>query len=119
FYMRPGECLIHGDYFPGSWLRTHDGIKVIDLEFGFFGLPELDLGMMTAHLHLARCEGWIVETATATYQAACPVDLDLTRRFAGVEIMRRLIGVAQLPLPYGLEEKQRLLEMSREMVTSL
>jgi len=75
--------------------------------------------MMSAHFHLARCPGWVVENAIAAYRAARPVDLDLARGFAGIEIMRRLIGVAQLPLCYGLEEKQRLLEMSREMVKAL
>lgn len=36
--------------------------------------------------------------------------------FAGVEIMRRLIGVAQLPVRYGIEEKRRLLDLSRKLV---
>jgi 5-methylthioribose kinase len=82
-------------------------------------LPELDLGMMSAHFQLARCPGWVVENAIAAYCAARPVDLDLARGFAGIEIMRRLIGVAQLPLCYGLEDKQRLLQMSRQMVMGL
>jgi 5-methylthioribose kinase len=115
-YLNAGECLIHGDYFPGSWLRLGQGIRVIDLEFGFFGLPELDLGMMAAHFHMARCPGSVVENALAAYRAASPMNLDLVLGFAGVEIMRRLIGVAQLPLRYGLEEKQRLLDMSRQLV---
>jgi len=115
-YLNAGQCLIHGDYFPGSWLRLSQGVKVIDLEFGFFGLPELDLGMMAAHFHLARCPKSVAENATSAYRATCPMDLDLARGFAGVEIMRRLIGVAQLPLEYGLDEKQHLLEMSRQMV---
>jgi 5-methylthioribose kinase len=118
-YLSAGECLIHGDYFPGSWLRSSQGIKVIDLEFGFFGLPELDLGMMSAHFHLALCPGSVVENALAAYRAARPLDLDLVRGFAGVEMMRRLIGVSQLPLRYGLEEKQRLLDVSRQMVKGL
>jgi 5-methylthioribose kinase len=118
-YLNAGQCLIHGDYFPGSWLRLNEGIKVIDLEFGFFGLPELDLGMMTAHFHLARCSDWVVENAMKAYRAECPIDLDLARGFRGAEIMRRLIGVAQLPLQCGLEEKQHLLEMSRRMVMNL
>lgn len=107
-YLGAGQCLIHGDYFPGSWLRTSDGVKIIDPEFCFFGLPEFELGVMIAHLHLARCPDSLA--------APSIVNGNLIRSFAGVEIMRRLIGVAQLPLPYGLEEKQRLLELSQRMV---
>jgi len=117
-YLGAGQCLIHGDYFPGSWLGTSQGVRVIDPEFCFFGRPEFELGVMTAHLHLALCPAELGEDVMRIYRAAgAGADLDLTRQFAGVEIMRRLIGVAQLPLPYGLEEKQRLLEMSYRMVT--
>jgi 5-methylthioribose kinase len=117
-YLGVGQCLIHGDYFPGSWLGTSQGVRVIDPEFCFFGRPEIELGVMIAHLHLALCPAELGEDVMKIYRTAgAATDLDLTRQFAGVEIMRRLIGVAQLPLPYGIEEKQRLLEMSYRMVT--
>ena len=32
--------------------------------------------------------------------------------------MRRLIGVAQLPLSHGIEEKRRLLELSHDLVAA-
>ena len=38
------------------------------------------------------------------------------RQIAGVEIMRRLIGVAQLPLGYGIDKKRELLELSQKLV---
>jgi 5-methylthioribose kinase len=115
-YLGPGQCLIHGDYFPGSWLRTSEGVKIIDPEFCFFGLPEFELGVMIAHIHLARCPESFANRVMETYQPGRAIDSNLIRNFAAVEIMRRLIGVAQLPLPYGLEEKQRLLELSQRMV---
>jgi 5-methylthioribose kinase len=116
-YLGAGQCLIHGDYFPGSWLGTSEGVRVIDPEFCFFGQPEFELGVMIAHLHLALCPAELGQDVMRIYRAAgADADLDLTRQFAGVEIMRRLIGVAQLPLPYGLQEKRRLLEMSYRMV---
>ena len=37
-------------------------------------------------------------------------------KLAGVEIMRRLIGYAQLPIGYGLQVKRELLELSRTLV---
>jgi 5-methylthioribose kinase len=115
-YLGAGQCLIHGDYFPGSWLRTSDGVKIIDPEFCFFGLPEFELGVMIAHFHLARCPESLANRVMETYQPGSAIDSNLIRNFAGVEIMRRLMGVAQLPLPYGLEEKRHLLELSQRMV---
>ena len=29
-YLEDGETLVHGDYFPGSWVRTGAGVAVID-----------------------------------------------------------------------------------------
>ncbi len=37
-YLQDGLYLLHGDYFPGSWLQTDHGIKIIDPEFGFLVL---------------------------------------------------------------------------------
>ncbi len=103
-YLTDGPSLVHGDYFPGSWLRTAGGIRVIDPEFCFLGTPAFDFGVLIAHLHLAR-------------QRAELADVDSTAKaFAGVEIMRRLIGVAQLPLDADLDEKRELLALSKRLV---
>lgn len=115
-YLGEGRCLIHGDYFPGSWMRTEAGVRIIDPEFCFWGVPEFDLGVMLAHCILAR----LPEAQIKGWQDRYPLAYSpLVRSFAGVEVMRRLIGVAQLPLPYGLDEKIRLLELSRRMVFEL
>ncbi|MDQ2899083.1 MAG: phosphotransferase [Acidobacteriota bacterium] len=111
-----GPCLLHGDYFPGSWLNARDLVWVIDPEFCFFGPPEWDAGVMLGHLHLAGCAPNLIASISRLYAAAAPLDRRLTLRFAGVEIMRRLIGVAQLPLAIGLKEKARLLDLSRKLV---
>ncbi len=113
-FLHEGRCLLHGDYFPGSWLRTSAGVKIVDPEFCLFGVPEWDVGVMLAHLELARCPAALAQDVLARYCG--DADAGLTRQFAGVEIMRRLIGVAQLPLPYGLPEKTRLLDLSYQMV---
>jgi 5-methylthioribose kinase len=115
-YLGDGQCLIHGDYFPGSWLRTNDGVKIIDPEFCFFGLPEFELGVMIAHLHLAACPESLADRVLKTYRPSSMLDHNLLLNFAGAEIMRRLIGVAQLGLPLGLEEKRHLLDLSQRMV---
>jgi 5-methylthioribose kinase len=114
-YLADGRCLVHGDFFPGSWFRTAAGIRVLDPEFCFAGAREFDFGVMLGHLALARTERRLADRVAAAC-AEAGLDAGLAVRFAGVEIMRRLIGVAQLPLPYGLDEKRMLLDRSRSFV---
>ena len=109
--------LIHGDLFLGSLLRAPGGeIMLIDPEFSFGGEPEFDLGVFYAHLILsghddATLDRWLAQTVGAAGR-----DATFTRHYAGVEIMRRLIGVAQLPLALPLPAKAALLARSRELV---
>jgi 5-methylthioribose kinase len=126
-YLADGDVLVHGDFFPGSWLhppadvvsastRTSsvDGVIVIDPEFCFLGCAEFDFGVMLAHLTLAGQPGARLDQVERG--VARGRDLSLMHQFAGVEIMRRLIGVAQLPLAASLAAKQRLLDRSRTLV---
>lgn len=115
-YLRDGPCLVHGDYFPGSWLRSDLGLRIIDPEFGFWGEPELDVGFALGHLALAAVPGsearhWLEDYAKG--REAPPLEAERVARFAAVEVMRRLIGVAQLPLPPGRGDRVELLERSR------
>ncbi len=112
-YLADGNTLLHGDYFPGAWMRTPRGIFVIDPEFCFAGPAEFDLGILRAHLIFTRQEE-IWPTMMARYCG--PADWALAERFAGAELMRRLIGVAQLPLMAGEEQKQAWLQLSRRLV---
>lgn len=115
-YLRDGEALLHGDYFPGSWLKTARGVRVIDPEFCFYGPPEFDLGVMIAHLNLAGQRYDLEQRLLITYCALRPLNHKLVRQFAGVEIMRRLIGVAQLPIILDPDAKLQLLLLARELV---
>ncbi len=116
-YLKDGSTLLHGDYFPGSWLKTDDGIRIIDPEFSFPGPPEFDIGIMAAHLHLARQPDRIGDLVD-TYEPAPGFAPDLAARFAGIEIVRRLIGVAQLPLNADLDTKLQLLQTSRRLAVA-
>ena len=115
-YLRDGDTLLHGDYFPGSWLQTTRGVRLIDPEFCFYGPPEFDLGVMIAHLHLSAQKARLVEQLLTSYRTPRDLDSVLIRQFAGIEIMRRLIGVAQLPVALDLAAKAELLALSRELV---
>ena len=78
-------------------LRGSPGIRVIDPEFCFHGAAEVDAGVAVAHLALAGRPAAEAEAFLAAYGR--PLDAELLGDLAGVEVVRRLIGVAQPPLP--------------------
>lgn len=95
-YLDDGPNLLHGDFFPGSWLATSSGLYVIDPEFCFFGDAAFDVGVAIAHLALARQNSGDASAFLNAY--GHPLNPALVSAYAAVEVMRRLIGVAQLPL---------------------
>lgn len=113
-YLKPGKVLLHGDYYPGSWMSTKNKLYVIDPEFSFLGFPEFDLGVMTAHAIMATGKTSYTKTIRSLYGGK--VRDDLVSRIAGIEIMRRLIGLAQLPLVRTIEEKEYLLRAARKLI---
>ncbi len=114
FYLEDGPCLIHGDFFPGSLVRTPAGPRVIDPEFGFFGRAEFDVAVFLAHLLLAEQPSAIVSAWLEMNRDTA--DESLVLPLAGVEIIRRLIGYAQLPLRCGLATRTRLLRHAAELI---
>ncbi len=115
-YMGIGHTLLHGDFYPASWVKTTDGPRVIDPEFTFFGPPEYDMGVCRAHLMMAGYSAEQIQDLLATYETPAGYEQHLADQFAGMEIMRRLIGVAQLPLSKTLAEKKELLRQSEKLV---
>ena len=105
-YLRTNNhALLHGDFFPGSWLDTKNGIRIIDPEFCFTGAPEYDLGVFAAHLILC---GWELGEVYEALDIYGKIDRRLVMGFMATEILRRLFGVAQLPITYSLEKKHEL-----------
>lgn len=115
-YLADGRHLLHGDYFPGSWLRT-GGLTVIDPEFCFFGDREFDLAVPVAHLALAGRPRDDADALLGRYGAP-DLDQPLLSRYAAAEVMRRLIGVAQLPIPNDRIDRPALLRRSRGAMMS-
>lgn len=113
-YLAPGSVLLHGDYYPGSWLEAKDNIYVIDPEFCFAGFAEFDLGVMAAHLIMATQDPTLLDQILEVY--TLPKNSNLVRQVAGTEILRRIIGLAQLPLVRTLEEKATLLELAQKFI---
>ena len=110
-----GPCLLHGDYYPGSFLRTDDGLRVIDPEFAFPGPAEFDLGVLASHLVFGGATVDVLDRIGASY--ARPLERRLLEGFAGTELMRRLLGVSQLPLDADLTRKREWLALSYRWVT--
>ncbi len=117
-YLADGHYLLHGDYYLGSFLRTSDGVKIIDPEFCFYGYAEFDLGVLIAHLKMSSQSQEIIELAIANYEKPDDFNENLLNQFIGVEIMRRIIGLAQLPLTLSLTKRIDLLKEAKLLITS-
>lgn len=115
-YLQNHDTLLHGDYYPGSWLKVEGGLKVIDPEFAYFGKAEFDLGVMLAHLKMAQQPEEIVQQLLQLYEQPERFDKILMWAFVGVELMRRIIGLAQLPLSLTLAEKKSLLQEASSFI---
>jgi 5-methylthioribose kinase len=115
-YLTKGNQLIHGDYYPGSWLKATGGIKIIDPEFSHSGHAEFDLGVMMAHLKMAQLGASSLQKVVEYYQKPKGFDDQLFFGFCGVEILRRIIGLAQLPLDLTLTEKSLLLQDALQLI---
>ena len=111
-----GKVLLHGDYYPGSWLKTEAGFRVIDPEFCFCGPREFDLGVLAAHWIF--CGGKADSSTIDAVIQASVVDADIGNQvsrhlvlgFAGAELVRRLTGVAQLPLDADLDRRTQWID---------
>jgi len=115
-YLQKGKTLIHGDYYPGSWLKTNRGIRIIDPEFSHYGHAEFDLGVMIAHLKMAHIAEETIRKVIKDYIMPDGFSMALFLQFCGVEIMRRIIGLAQLPLDLTVEEKSEVLDFAERLI---
>ena len=113
-YLSQGNILLHGDYYPGSWMTKGDHIYVIDPEFSFMGFVEFDIGVLAAHIIMITMDLDGLQTVKSSYPGK--LNSQLLNQVAGIEIMRRIIGLAQLPLQRSIQEKKLLLEMARVLI---
>lgn len=116
YLANSGTRLLHGDYYPGSWLKTPNGFRIIDPEFCFKGSAEFELGGAMAHLKMAQQPESLLRDLFVYYHFDSWFDGSLFSKFAGMEIIRRLLGLAQLPLELDLKERLVLLDEAYELV---
>jgi 5-methylthioribose kinase len=111
-------ALVHGDYYPGSWLsHSNRGVMIIDPEFAFIGAPEFDVGVFAAHLLMTGHDQGDIMRLLHNYLMPAGFSYPLAMGFAGMEIIRRLLGVAQLPLVADVATRSAWLRAARQMVT--
>jgi 5-methylthioribose kinase len=145
------EALIHGDLHTGSVLVSPDDSRIIDFEFAFFGPFGFDPGLLLANLALSRIaheaqgaagaarqvDGYAHEF-WASFDDHCrrlwaPTEpwyhrfratvLADAARFAGLEMIRRIVGLAHaadidsLPQPARLTAQRRVLGGGRALVS--
>ena len=115
-YLSNGHYLLHGDFYPGSWLKTNNGVKVIDPEFCFYGHAEFDVAVMIAHLKMTHHSQELIQQIMDNYLQPSGFSVSLLNQFIGIEILRRLLGLAQLPLQLSLNEKKVLLEEAHQLI---
>lgn len=113
-YLSPGDTLLHGDYYPGSWMTGQEQVFIIDPEFSFMGFAAFDIGVMAAHILMVTMNADTIKSILEIYRH--DVDTKLVEQVAGTEIIRRIIGLAQLPVKRDLQEKEYLLTLARKMV---
>ena len=88
---------------------------MIDPEFCFFGMAAFDLGVMKAHMRMSQQPQAVLKYIDENY-VRVKSNEQLETQFEGVEILRRIIGLAQLPLQLTLKEKAALLEYARTCI---
>ena len=115
-YLSSGQILLHGDYYPGSWMTNNDRIHIIDPEFCFAGFAEFDVGVMSAHIIMATMNFEYLESICDLYGTG--LKYNLVKKITAIEIMRRMIGLAQLPITRRLDEKKYLLDVAQKLIIS-
>ncbi|WP_375578615.1 hypothetical protein ABWH96_16540 [Marivirga tractuosa] len=70
-----------------------------------------------AHLYLAQQPHVFIQKAMDFYKEKAPFDDILMMKFMAVEMMRRILGLAQLPINQTLEERKALVERGVMMLT--
>ena len=144
------EALVHGDLHTGSVLVRDGDTRVIDLEFAFFGPIAFDPGLLLANLAFSRIahaaskdfdfcprvdraavDFWstLTEECGRLWRPTEPLLAPFLRsmladaaRFAGMEMIRRVVGLAHvkdidsLPQPARLDAQHNAVAGGRALI---
>ncbi|CAN5383449.1 S-methyl-5-thioribose kinase [soil metagenome] len=137
------EALIHGDLHSGSVMTKPGDTRVIDLEFAFFGPFGFDPGVLLANLALSRLAhdaagnygfSALVDQYAQLYWAALTEEIKRlwnptepwharflsqflrdASRFAGMEMIRRIVGLAHAKDIDSLAQPARAIAQHRAL----
>ncbi len=120
-YLAPGSYLIHGDFYPGSFLiqktEKNKKIYVFDPEFCTLGRREFDVGVFLAHVLLGSAP--LIETLNEFKEKdyLAQLDFESVKNIAAYEMLRRILGVAQVLHGASNEKKKSLILMAKELLS--
>ena len=135
-FLTMQQAVTHGDLHTGSVLVQNDTAKIIDAEFAFYGPPGFDIGLYWANYFLSyfshqdtldvqsALKTAVVQTWRTYTTEFGVVDATLKAQtlqnifhdavgFAGLEILRRLIGAAHVKDIEGITDIPRKLSVER------
>lgn len=95
-YLGTGDHFLHGDFYPGSLMIKEGRPIVIDSEFCMMGRSEFDAGNLFGHLILAGAKSNEIEIEWSGSRYFQSLDLGYLKKTAGIEILRRTLGVAKV-----------------------
>ena len=132
-FLRVQRGVTHGDLHTGSIMVKGNSAKVIDSEFAFYGPVGFDVGLFWAnyllsyysHLDNTKVQSEIITAIIQTwktYTEHFKMDLSLKHRtlqmifsesvgFAGLEMLRRIIGAAHVKDIENIEDIHRKLRV--------
>jgi 5-methylthioribose kinase len=67
---------------------------------------------MIAHMMMAQQDRILIQRILSYYHPPFGFSQPLLAGFTGIEILRRILGVAQLPLSLSLDEKKDLMQIA-------
>lgn len=116
-WSKNGKTLIHGDFKGGNWLRTSEGIKVIDPEHATLGMAEYDTAVFLAHLKLSGAPEKHIDILLSKYEKGKDFDFRLFLSFTGAEMLRILLACHHHQTKYiSQESKLYLLQEAANLV---
>ena len=132
-FLRVQRGLTHGDLHTGSIMVEDNSAKVIDSEFAFYGPVGFDIGLFWAnyllsyysHIDNNKAQSEIVTAIIQTWKSYTEhfkMDLSLKSRtlqlifhesvgFAGLEMLRRIVGAAHVKDIERISDLQRKLRV--------
>jgi 5-methylthioribose kinase len=124
-YREARDALVHGDVQAGNVLLTATGPKLLDAEIAHLGDPAFDVGTLLAHVELAALARPASARESAallwrSYREACGPALappfPAVARYAGLEVMRRTIGAARVPVVASDEVALAAIERAEALI---